>query len=50
MGQTAKEKTPVKCVECGSIIPLSEKAWRKCFMCGDSICIEHTYFILTRRQ
>ncbi|MCL4436897.1 MAG: hypothetical protein M1503_12795 [Thaumarchaeota archaeon] len=50
MGETAREKNPVKCVECGSVIPLGEKAWRKCFMCGDPICIEHTYFIRTRRQ
>lgn len=38
-----------RCVECGRVIPYEEASWRKCSMCGDSICLEHTYYMRVKR-
>ncbi|MFQ6135302.1 MAG: hypothetical protein ACE5KU_05765 [Nitrososphaerales archaeon] len=51
MTSSTEEKPVVlKCTQCGRAIKPDERTWRRCFMCGDSICVEHTYFIRTRRQ
>jgi predicted RNA-binding Zn-ribbon protein involved in translation (DUF1610 family) len=48
---TSKNELKIfKCTQCGRAIEPDEKTWRKCFMCGDPICLEHTYFLKTRRQ
>lgn len=39
----------VRCVECGRIIPDEEASWRVCSMCGDSICLAHTYYMRVKR-
>ncbi len=43
-----QRRTENKCVECGRFVDPSEREWRKCYMCGDPICIEHSYYIKTR--
>lgn len=47
---TSNNEVVTKCTHCGRIIEPDEKTWRKCFMCGDPICLLHTYFLRTRRQ
>ena len=46
--ERAKKRAEGKCVECGRIVDPSERDWRKCYMCGDPICIEHSYYLKTK--
>ncbi len=37
------------CVECGRQIIDEEAEWRRCHICGDSICLNHTYYMRVKR-
>lgn len=40
------------CIECGRALMPKEEGWRwmRCEICRRPICIDHTYYIRTRRQ
>jgi uncharacterized UBP type Zn finger protein len=46
----SRDVKPARCVECGRLIPEEEASWRVCSMCGDSICLEHTYYMRVKRS
>jgi len=48
--EEVKHASKMQCIECGRVIDPKKEGWRKCQMCGSSICCDHTRYMRVRRQ